>query len=265
MIEEEKIPEEELPDTGSPLPATGNMQPETTQSPLLNLQPQTSEMEVHHHGHVHEQKKWKEYVFQFFMLFLAVFCGFLAEYQLEHMIEKQREKKYIQGLVQNLQSDTAQIRRAITANLRKQDAFDSLLLLADVNLSLPENSYKFYDFFIRGSFIPVFTPNDAGITQLINGGNLRLITKKDVLDSILSYDAAKKQILNHNEKFSEQGDQLWYAVYPIAHARVLSDTSYIDFLVNRKFKNKQPPPLTINAANLQVFSDNYPEQSCSLK
>jgi hypothetical protein len=37
-------------------------------------------MEVHHHGHVHEKKKWKEYLFQFFMLFLAVFCGFLAEY-----------------------------------------------------------------------------------------------------------------------------------------------------------------------------------------
>jgi hypothetical protein len=27
------------------------------------------------------------------MLFLAVFCGFLAEYQLEHKIEKNREKQ----------------------------------------------------------------------------------------------------------------------------------------------------------------------------
>ncbi len=27
-------------------------------------------MEVHHHGHVHEKKKWKEYLFQFLMLFL---------------------------------------------------------------------------------------------------------------------------------------------------------------------------------------------------
>jgi hypothetical protein len=37
-------------------------------------------MEVHHHGHVHADKKWKEYFFQFLMLFLAVFCGFLAEW-----------------------------------------------------------------------------------------------------------------------------------------------------------------------------------------
>jgi|GEM_PF-4693569 len=39
------------------------------------------------------------------MLFLAVFCGFLAEYQLEHKIEKQRDKKFIQLLALNLQSD----------------------------------------------------------------------------------------------------------------------------------------------------------------
>ncbi len=267
MSEEEKI--EEQPDDHRPPTANDSdesaegtsilseenktIAEETIQHSKPNIQHNNENMEVHHHGHVHEKKKWKEYVFQFFMLFLAVFCGFLAEYQLEHMIEKQREKKYIQGLVQNLQSDTTQIRSAISGNLRKQAAFDSLLLLADVNLSLPENSYKFYDYFIRGSFMPLFTPNDAGITQLINGGNLRLITKTNVLDSILSYDASKKRILQHNEKFSEQGDELWYAVYPIAHARVLSDTSYIDFLVNRKLKNKQPPPLTINAANLQVF------------
>ncbi|MFN2439395.1 MAG: hypothetical protein ABR503_09370 [Chitinophagaceae bacterium] len=40
--------------------------------------PNNSPMEVHHHGHVHDEKKWKEYIFQFLMLFLAVFCGFLG-------------------------------------------------------------------------------------------------------------------------------------------------------------------------------------------
>jgi hypothetical protein len=29
------------------------------------------------------------------MLFLAVFCGFLAEYQLEHKIEKERGRQYL--------------------------------------------------------------------------------------------------------------------------------------------------------------------------
>lgn len=36
------------------------------------------------------------------MLFLAVFCGFLAEYQLEHTIEHQREKEYASALYDEL-------------------------------------------------------------------------------------------------------------------------------------------------------------------
>jgi len=34
-------------------------------------------MEVHHH--THHPKKWKEYVSEFFMFFLAVSMGFIAE------------------------------------------------------------------------------------------------------------------------------------------------------------------------------------------
>jgi hypothetical protein len=55
-------------------------------------------MEVHHHSHLASgethtsRKKWTHYFWEFLMLFLAVFCGFLAEYQLEHKIERDKEK-----------------------------------------------------------------------------------------------------------------------------------------------------------------------------
>ena len=49
-------------------------------------------MEVHAHTHT-ARKKWTHYLWEFLMLFLAVFCGFLAEYQLEHKIEKDRAKE----------------------------------------------------------------------------------------------------------------------------------------------------------------------------
>ena len=47
-------------------------------------------MEVHTHTHT-PRKKWTHYFWEFIMLFLAVFCGFLAENQREHYIEQQRE------------------------------------------------------------------------------------------------------------------------------------------------------------------------------
>src|SRR5204862_11263 len=61
-------------------------------------------MEVHAHTHT-ARKKWTHYLWEFLMLFLAVFCGFLAENQREHMIEHQREKILITEVVEDLITD----------------------------------------------------------------------------------------------------------------------------------------------------------------
>ena len=69
-------------------------------------------MEVHAHTHT-PRKKWTHYFWEFLMLFLAVFCGFLAEYQLEHKIEKERGKQYIQSVYEDLKEDTASLANTI--------------------------------------------------------------------------------------------------------------------------------------------------------
>ena len=52
-------------------------------------------MEVHHSHHVGHKKKWQEYFLEFFMLFLAVSLGFLAENLREHYVEKEKEQQCI--------------------------------------------------------------------------------------------------------------------------------------------------------------------------
>ena len=51
-------------------------------------------MEVHHH--THHPKKWKEYITEFLMLFLAVSLGFLAENIREGQIEDHRAKEFLE-------------------------------------------------------------------------------------------------------------------------------------------------------------------------
>jgi len=69
-------------------------------------------MEVHAHTHT-ARKKWTHYFWEFLMLFLAVFCGFLAENQREHFVEHQREKKYAVQLLADLRKDSAVFSRRI--------------------------------------------------------------------------------------------------------------------------------------------------------
>ena len=70
-------------------------------------------MEVHHHSHT-ARKKWTHYFWEFLMLFLAVFCGFLAEYQLEHKIERDRGKQYIRSFYEDLVTDSSHFSKLIT-------------------------------------------------------------------------------------------------------------------------------------------------------
>src|SRR5688500_7674169 len=85
-------------------------------------------MEVHAHTHT-ARKKWTHYFWEFIMLFLAVFCGFLAEYQLEHKIEKDREKVYIKSMIEDLKADTLNISNHLIFREAKRRRLDSLSLL----------------------------------------------------------------------------------------------------------------------------------------
>ena len=69
-------------------------------------------MEIHaRHSHEVPGKKWTHYLFEFLMLFLAVFCGFLAENQREHMVERRREKDYMINMLEDIKADTANLKQ----------------------------------------------------------------------------------------------------------------------------------------------------------
>src|SRR5690349_16926936 len=67
-------------------------------------------MEVHHHsGNNQHRTKWTHYLWEFVMLFLAVFCGFLAENFREHQVEKSRGKQYMLSFYEDLKTDTTKL------------------------------------------------------------------------------------------------------------------------------------------------------------
>jgi hypothetical protein len=161
-----------------------------------NLQPTTEEqnMEVHHHGHIHSKSKWKEYIFQFFMLFLAVFCGFLAEYQLEHKIERDREQTYMQSMIEDLEKDTVNLSGVIKQFQRIDLHLDTMLKFYPA-LSEGYTEVFFRNFrSLRG--YPDFIYSDRTMTQLKNSGAMRLIRNKKVVDGIVNYDSNIRDLVN---------------------------------------------------------------------
>src|SRR5215831_15692193 len=115
----------------------------------INEQPVIENMEVHKHPHhVMHKKKRGEYLLEFFMLFLAVFLGFLAENQREHFVEHQREKQFIKSLVEDVEMETTQIAAILGSRERRDQSLDSLSML----INLPEASAFSSRIYYLGAF-----------------------------------------------------------------------------------------------------------------
>ena len=144
-------------------------------------------MEVHAHTHT-ERKKWTHYIWEFLMLFLAVFCGFLAENQREHIIEQKREKQYINSFCEDLATDETDLQAIIDRLYKHVIIADSLeLLMNKATKKTPANQiYMYLRTFTRSSGT-LLTVNDRTIVQLRNAGGMRLIQNKNVSDSIVGY------------------------------------------------------------------------------
>ena len=165
-------------------------------------------MEVHAHTHT-ERKKFTHYLWEFLMLFLAVFCGFLAENQREHMVEKKREKEYIISFIEDLKTDTAGIRRVLSSlTKRRAVMLDSLMILLE---SKKIKGYESQLYFFARSLqrSTPFRSNDRTISQLKNSGSFRLIRNKQAVDSIISYDKMLESIYGNQEGESEERKNLY--------------------------------------------------------
>ena len=150
-------------------------------------------MEVHHHAHT-PRKKWTHYLWEFLMLFLAVFCGFLAENFREHQIEHNREKQFVKSLVEDLKSDTLQLATAIDQLQHRElmiDSFVSIMSLPDYRM----RGNEIYYYAREMTALAYFFPNDRTILQLKYSGALRLIRNIAVSDSIMLYDQKMRSLL----------------------------------------------------------------------
>jgi hypothetical protein len=129
------------------------------------------------------------------MLFLAVFCGFLAEYQLEHKIENDRAKQYIISFYQDLKTDTAEFARLIAIDKNKLTFLSGVRYCHDTVLKDPEKS-KCLGQIIRNSqsFINLVN-TERTLLQLKNAGGMRMLNKEDS-DSIYAYDNSLRRYLS---------------------------------------------------------------------
>ena len=199
-------------------------------------------MEVHKHPHhVTHKKKWGEYLLEFLMLFLAVFLGFIAENQREHIVEHQREKKFARRLLSDLRQDSLFFETRIQLLEKRQQAHEQFL-------KIMINPIQATDSAVMRGFVPLLTgtSNDyttATYNQMKTSGSLRYIDNDNLTTSLQQYYDV---LLAKTSRDSEGADK-FFVDYIISYM-----TKHFRF---QDFKPGDGSPLHIKLLNRSAESD----------
>lgn len=170
----------------------------------VNQNQATENMEVHHHPDLHHKpKKWKEYFLEFLMIFLAVSLGFIAENLRESLVNKEKEKKYMENLVRDLKEQEKSISETIKKNEDRIISLDTFVKIRNFDFSKKSNNDLFFKLFGNAQMwdIGIFKVNEVTLMQIKSTGSLNIIRPK-IADLIAELDMSNQNI-KWGQRFSE--------------------------------------------------------------
>ena len=181
------------------------------------------------------------------MLFLAVFCGFLAEYQLEHMIEHQRERQYIESLVADLKSDQVILDKHIKEVGAGVSMMDSMIVILNTPSNISGHTGQLYYLARLAPRLQPLSVNTRTFEQLKNSGNFRLIRNLGTSNRIMTY-YEKLPLITLLQSINETE----FTEYKKVAAKVFDPVTFINAegTANEIKRVKENPPLRTNDREL---------------
>ena len=204
-------------------------------------------MEVHAHAHTVPiaigRKKWTHYFWEFLMLFLAVFAGFLAENEREHFIEHKREKILIAEMLEDLKRDSTYlslcINQFIPNHLRLLDS--AIMLLEQPGHEKDRETYQAYLTATEWNYN--YIPTERTLSQLRSYGH-RLIRNHVVADVLSELEILNKVYYGINDHVHSLQNDIDESAYVFADIAVVSNL----FITGYPYPND----VSLNLADISV-------------
>ena len=140
-------------------------------------------METHaHHLHKAPGNGFRHYFFEFFMLFLAVFCGFLVENFREHKIESDRAGELAKNFYEELKIDSVTAVLKVNNRIRQENSLKYLMkYFKDSSLTNVSKQFAInFEYGINFRTPSVFEPRTIILEQLKNSGSLRYFKNEEM-------------------------------------------------------------------------------------
>jgi len=162
-------------------------------------------MEVHHHPIPHkagEKKKFKEYFFEFLMLFFAVTLGFFAENIREHHSEKENARRFLETYRDELEQQRnifATYKKTFQTKVINCDTIKSIFFRGEENKKLD----VLQRLMIRSISLVDIPVNTSSYDQIVNSGALRYINNIALRDSMSAYKGMIETNRDYNLRMNQ--------------------------------------------------------------
>lgn len=207
-------------------------------------------MEVHHHSH--HPKKWKEYISEFLMLFLAVSLGFLAENIREEQIIKHQTESVLAQLRLELIQDTAKLTeiKLTHAKLDTAVAYIAYFIKTD---QLEKNKEAFY---LLHTYVlyrtGIFESVCIALDQLKYTGLMKNIKNENLRSAIEKYNLSLKNIEGRAERENIFMDKNTDDLRTIPFDFYKSYNANVAFLNTEKGRNVTEADIYCNNTKLHI-------------
>jgi hypothetical protein len=184
-------------------------------------------MEVHAHTHT-PRKKWTHYFWEFLMLFLAVFAGFLAENEREHFIENKREKKLVEEMVEDLKKDSVYLGLCINRFIPNHTVLldSAIRLLSEDGHEKDRETYQ--AFLTATEWNYNYIPTERTLSQLRSYGH-RLIRSTEGADQLSELEIINKVYYGTNEYIHSLQNEIDESAYLIFDKEIVSKLFIADY------------------------------------
>jgi hypothetical protein len=198
--------------------------------------------------------KWTYYFIELLVVFIGVTAGFLLNNWREETSELKLEKKYLESFYNDVLTDAEDLDSLIFRSQKKADTMIGILRKsALVGESLNEELAK--ELVRELMFIEWFTPVNDTYDDIINSGNLNLISNYQLKEKISSYYSFLNQVANveqyYNKHMDNYGFPMLYKSYHLLNQEFINKESYQSL----EFTNMYLGVLALLQQNIKVYRE----------
>ncbi len=210
-----------------------------------------------------KQKKWMHYLLELLVVFIGVTAGFLLNNWREDNAELNLEKKYLESFYADVTADAIDLDSLIYRSQTKEDTLLSILRKSILK-NEPLNEELAKKLVKEILYIEWFTPANDTYEDIINSGNLNIISDYNLKEKISSYYSFQNQVASVEEYYTKHmnnhGFPILYKTYHLLNHEFISNESYQSL----EFTNMFLGVLGLLQQNIKVYRETL-EKNMILK